>query len=310
MTTAVETETRQLPWQGVTTGHVNEGAEGTTSEELLTLADLNWDVAKRPYTRHMADGTTQQSKMSWEIYRTDTEVELGSVKSKYEVFQNRDAFAFGDALVKSGQANWTDAGMQNDGYRVFMVMKLSEDFTVLGEDLTALYLFLRTSHDGSTAVSGYVTPIRFFCTNQLQMIQDTARTSFKVQHTSNINDRIAKAQQSFKLATSYVDVYRDQVERLAKAPLADSTLELMLKSVIPESRARRDNMITDIVTTFNTSKTVEPYRGTAYGALNALTEYMDHLKPQRNGNARFESIMFSEGRKLREKLTSRLAALI
>jgi phage/plasmid-like protein (TIGR03299 family) len=257
----------------------------------------------------MADGSTQQSKVSWEIYRTDTEVELGAVKSKYEVFQNRDAFAFGDALVKSGQAHWTDAGMQNDGYRVFMVMKLSEDFTVLGEDKTALYLFLRTSHDGSTSVSGYVTPIRFFCTNQLQMISNTTKTKFTVQHTSNIGDRIAKAQASLKLATEYVDIYREQVERLVKTSIGESSLEFLLKQVIPENRSSRDKMIEGITSNYLNSVTVDPYRGTAYGVLNAVTEYMDHIKTQRTGNARFESIMFSEGKKVRENLTKQLLAL-
>lgn len=307
MTAILETEvTREVPWSGVTTG---SALGNMTSEELLHEADLNWDVAKRPLWRKRTDGVIEQSAKSYEVYRTDTDVELGTVKTKYEVFQNRDAFAFGDSLVKNGQAIWTDAGMQNDGYRVFMVMKLSEDFTVLGDDVTALYLFLRTSHDGSTAVNGYITPVRFFCTNQLQLISSTAKSKFSVQHTSNIGERIQKAQKSFAMATEYEELYRTQIEKLAATPITEYTLNSLLKIVIPDSRPKREAMIQDITTNYNTSPTVTPYHGTAYGAINALTEYMDHLKTQRNGNARFESIMFAEGRRFREGLTQQLLAL-
>jgi hypothetical protein len=65
-------------------------------------------------------------------------------------------------------------------------------------------------------------------------------------------------------------------------------------------------MIDGILQVYATSPTVTPYAGTGYGLLNALTEYMDHIKPQRTGNARFESITFGEGARYRGELMAKL----
>jgi phage/plasmid-like protein (TIGR03299 family) len=300
---------RALPWAGITTGSVATGNGLATSEDLLQEAGLNWNVVKRPLLRQMTDGSTPQSPGDYEIYRDDDETKIGVVKSHYQPFHNRDAFAFGDPLVADGLARWTDAGLQGNGYRVFMVMQLTNSFTVLGEDQVTLYLFLRTSHDGSTAVSGYVTPIRFFCTNQVNLITKTAENSFTFKHTTNLAKRIAQAHESFATTVAYRERFTSLVERLVATPVHAATASSLIGSVIPENRSRRGSVIADILTTYDSSLTVAPYHGTAYGLLNALTEYMDHGKPQRSGNARFQSIMFSEGAKARRDLVDRLLTL-
>jgi phage/plasmid-like protein (TIGR03299 family) len=305
-----DTEARDLPWAGITTGSVATGNGLATSEDLLNEADLNWGVVKRPLYRTMNDGTVTQSPGDYEIYRDDTEVKVGSVKGVYKPFSNHEAFKFGDSLVSDGVARWTDAGMQGDGYRVFMVMQLTNQFTVLGEDRVTLYLFLRASHDGSTGVTGYITPIRFFCTNQLTLITKTAENSFAIRHTSTIEKNLVKARESFQKTVSYQTAFTDAVERLASTPVSETTATLLIKSVIPDRRAKREAIVDGILHTYHHSPTVEPYRGTAYGLLNGLTEYMDHGKTQRTGNARFESIMLTEGAKARRQLHSRLQALV
>ncbi len=303
-------ETRDLPWAGITTGSVATGNGLATSEDLLNEAGLNWGVVKRPMYRTLNDGTVVQSPGDYEIYRDDTEAKLGTVKSVYKPFSNHDAFKFGDSLVDDGLARWTDAGLQGDGYRVFMVMKLVNGFTVLGEDDIELYLFLRASHDGSTSVTGYITPVRFFCLNQMTLITRTAQNSFALRHTASLEKQIEKARQSFQKTLAYQEAFTDAVERLAATPVSESTAALLIKSVIPERRAKREDIVDKILYTYHTSPTVESYRGTAYGLLNGLTEYMDHGKTQRTGNARFESIMLAEGAKVRNSLYARLQALV
>lgn len=305
-----DTETRDLPWAGITTGSVATGNGLATSEDLLNEADLNWGVVKRPMYRTMNDGSVVQAPGHYETYRDDTETLIGAVKSVYKPFSNHDAFKFGDSLVSDGVARWTDAGMQGDGYRVFMVMQLTNPFTVLGEDQVTLYLFLQASHDGSTSVKGYITPIRFFCTNQLTLITKTAANSFTLRHTSTIEKQLEKARESFQKTVSYQAAFTEAVERLALTPVSEATATILIKSVIPERRAKREAIVDNILHTYHHSPTVEPYRGTAYGLLNGLTEYMDHGKTQRTGNARFESIMLTEGAKARNQLFTRLQALV
>jgi len=302
----VPTEGRQLAWAGITTGTAD--SELTTSEELLERAGLNWEVAKRPLLRTNLDGEIVPSAKSFEIYRTDTGEELGTVKGKYEVWQNRDAFAFGDALVADGKARWVDAGLQGNGWRVFMTMQLNEPFTI-HDDQFKLYLYLRTSHDGSSSVSGYVTPIKVWCTNQLPLVSQTALDKFSFQHTSKLSERIAEARKSFELTVSFEREFKASMETLLKTEVSDDKARLLIKEVIPDSRPRKEDMVEAVMLNYQTSETTQPYRGTAYGLLGGLTEYMDHKKTQRSGNARFESIMHGEGARFRVNLTRRLLAL-
>lgn len=300
---------RPLPWQGITSGSIESAYPQASLEKLLDEADLNWTVAKRPLWRRAADGTYTQSPVAHEVYRTDTNEQLGTVKGQYQVYQNHDAFEFASKLAADGVARWADAGLQGNGWRVFVAMQLTEPFHVLGGDQHSLYLFMQTSHDGSASIRGFITPIRFFCTNQVDAIANSAHARFKFPHTPNVAAKMEKAELSFKQALGYQAEFQQLAEALAKVTVTPEKLGLILTAAIPESRARRLDLVAAMTHAFTTSPTIEGYRGTGWGALNAVTEYMDHTITRRTGNARFEQIMGGEGAKLRHELTQRLLAL-
>lgn len=298
---------RRLPWSGIATG--SAGSDQLTSAQMLKRAGLDWEVGIRPLYRHLSDGTAVESSRL-ETYRMDhEEIELGAVKSRYEVLQNKDAFAFGDSLVDDGTAHWEQAGMQHKGSRVFMTMLLNDEFTVLGQEPFKTYLFLNLGHDGGRSVLGFVTPIRVFCTNQTPAVRASNLGSFTVQHTSSMNERLATAADALRRTGEYQAILRDEAEILAATQVTDKKAKLLVASLIPDRRANRDGMIEGIMANYAFSPTIEGYRGTGWGLLNATTEYMDHIKAQRTGNARFESITFGEGAKIRVELAKKLAHL-
>lgn len=311
---ASTTESRRLPWQdlvspGLMMAGAVEAKDGITSEQMLEAADLNWDVAVRPLWRRMNDGSFVQHPKQREVYRTDNEYPLGVCKSRYEVFSNREAFAFGDALVSEGTGKWTVAGQQNDGARVFMVMQLGEGFDVLGGDSYQTYLFLRTSHGDGTSISASVIPFRLQCTNQTALARREALSSWSIPHTTTVSSRLEEARKALQLTVNYEAEFAKVAEQLAAVKVSEEKAKALINSIVPARRARRDDVIGDIFANYQTSSTVGEFRGTGYGLLNGVTEYYDHVKRQNNGNARFESIMFGEGRTVRDALTQHLLAL-
>jgi phage/plasmid-like protein (TIGR03299 family) len=293
--------TRKLPWEGIASGKADEG-ELLTSQQMLGKAGLDWDVEIRPLWRKLSDGTFQQHPRAKEVYRTDNEESLGTVRGHYHPFPNREAFAFGDALVESGDGHWAEAGMQLGGARVFMTMKIGESFQVLGEDAYDMYVFIRTGHDGYVSISASVVPFRVECLNQNQLVLSRRRTSWTIQHTSSVKTRIAEARRSLAITREYQDEFSRIAERFAMIRISNVQAERLIDSVIPEKRSRRAQMITEIVNLYRSSPTIDPYRGTAYGLLNGLTEYMDHHRRQRSANARFESTMWGEAARARNAL--------
>jgi phage/plasmid-like protein (TIGR03299 family) len=298
---------RQMPWAGLVTGSADPG-ETLTSAELLHKAGLDWEVGIRPLYRRLNDGTFHQHPRARETYRMTDEAPLGEVKSHYEPFSNSDAFAFGDFIAGEGLGRWTDAGMQGNGYRVFMTMLLKE-FSILDGNLQRLYLFLRASHDGSTGLNAWIVPFQVSCTNQQQLVNAQHQGYVKIPHTKNIAERVAEAQESLAAAADYSVMYTQLAEKLAATPVSDQKLRAVLDRVVPRSRSRRDEMIADMKHVYQTSPTVAPYKGNAYGVLGAVTEYYGHIKPQKSENARFESIMLGEGAKARAEVLRNLAGL-
>lgn len=297
------TETRQLPWAGITAG-VAHPEDLLTAQQMLQKSGTDWDVAARPLWRKLSDGTFLEHPKAREVYRSDTEDTLGVVRGHYTLIANRDAFAFGDSLVESRDAHWAEAGTQLGGARVFMTMKLAEGFQVLDEDDYDMYLFIRTGHDGYVSISASVIPFRAICLNQNQLVLARRKTSWNIQHTSSVQARVEEARRSLAITADYRDEFTRVAEKLATTKITDHKAETVVDSVIPEKRSRRDQMVAEIMAQYRMSPTVEPYRGTGYGLLNALTEYMDHFKRQRSPNARFEAIMRGEAAHARNAMAS------
>lgn len=304
--------TRRMSWEGLTTVNMvgnTESETGLTSQQMLEAANLDWDVDVRPLWRRLNNGEFTQHPKWREVYRTDNENTLGVCRSRYNTFSNAEAFAFGDDLVSEGAGRWVTAGDQVGGARVFMVMELGEGFDVLGGDSYKTYLYIRTSHGDGTSISARIIPFRLWCLNQNSAAIKSAISEWAVPHTTTVKDRLEEARNALKLTMNYEAEFQKLAEQLAGVKVNDETAKRLIESVFPANRARRDDIIGDVISNYQTSPTVEPFRGTGYGLYNGLTEYMDHVKVQRNDNARFQSIMYGEGQKVQDQLVRALMAI-
>jgi len=157
---------QQKAWHGL--GQIVD--DYPTSAEAIQFAGLDYEIAKRPNKHELPSGKSILSKSSFFTYRTDNENVLGSSVGKdYHIIQNREAFAFFDAIVGGGEGiAYETAGALGDGERIFITAKLPDYIRVgNGDDITEKYIFLTTSHDGSGAITAAFTPIRIVCQNTL-----------------------------------------------------------------------------------------------------------------------------------------------
>lgn len=299
-------EVRELPWAGINTAAADQGQKH--SLELLKKGGLDFDVDVRPLWRKMSDGTFKEHPRDRETFRTDTEATLGTVRGRYRVFANREAFSFADQMVADGAAEWAGVGQRGEGRQVFMTLRLGAGFTVAMEDAYQLYLLLRTSHDGSGKVTVDVVPFRMQCLNQSQLVLKTAKASWGVSHTADVASKVQEAREALKLTSAYSDALRGEFERLLALKVSEDNVDELLERVVDEKRHQREKVIDGVKLNYLTSPTVDAYRGTAYGLLNGLTEWFDHAKEQRTADARYSSITSGEGAKTRNRLLVALAA--
>lgn len=326
---------RRIPWDGIVT--ITNEHPGTLSQALLEAGGLDWEVGVRPFWRTIpvpditsnpqiySDGNDgippgkydfQMSKRAREVFRIDPgsefdQRELGIVRTRYTPLPNREIFAFGDMLVKDGHGMWHAAGQQNGGERVLMIMKLQDEFDVLG-DAHQMFMLFRSAHDGSGAIRADAIPFRLKCFNQNQVgnISGAAKASWRVLHTTNLKNRLAEAEVSLTMAIKYRDEYMALCEKLSGLPVMPEQGAQLIQKMVKKGRTRREEVIADIEHNWLTSVTIpDTARFTGWGLLNAVTEYFGHICDRRGGgNSLYESIMNGEAKKAREILVRLLTA--
>jgi len=158
-----------------------------TSQEALEYAQLDYLVEKRPLY-YFDSNEYIQSSVSFGTFRTDTQEQLGHVRKKYVVFQNKDAFAIIDDIVGSLEAIYTSAGALGKGETIFLSAKLP-DYLQVDEEVIDQYLVITNSHDGSSSLRILFTPICVVCNNTLQMAVKSSQKYIVIKHTKAIQLR-------------------------------------------------------------------------------------------------------------------------
>lgn len=281
-------------WHGLASVLFDRDAHVTTAD-MLSAAHLDgWNVRLEPLMVPAGYRTTTQAQMVVRNNPFDqgTDV-LAVVGDRYKVVQNEELFAFGDGILDGG-ASWESAGSIKDGRVVFGSLTVPREFTLDPEganDKTVTYLLVHTSHDGSTAVQANITPVRVVCQNTLNMAIKGSKQSFKIRHTATVGGRIDEARRVLGLTFSHMDSFETMARELFETTITDVQFDKLVKGLYPapddnaakSAVTRHDAKIDTLMALYKSSPTNENIKGTAWGALNALTERIDYYRQGRKG---------------------------
>ncbi len=285
--------------------------EAHDAASMIAAAGLDWTVEQHPL-----EAVVEREYQSLRVrvprhvanVRSDTRAVLGVVGEGYEPLQNLSAFAFCDAITDSGRAHWIGAGSTRGGARVHALMRLDREIRIggaEGEDVLPLLCF-RNGHDGGLAVTVSVVPFRLACLNGMLLPLAGAQRTWKARHTANVEAKLADARRTLGIAWRYYDELEELGGRLIHEGLGDSEFERFLARLVPlpdpepdrteGGRAVRnvERVREAIRAAYRTAPDLDHIRGTRWGALQAVTAYVDHVQATRRtsgrteGEARFE----------------------
>ena len=278
---------REPAWHGLGTVFDHE----VTTSEMLDLAHLsNWDVRLEDI-----DLPARSHRNYFAVTRTnpfDGENDvLGVVGERYKVVQNEQLFAFADNILDG--ARWETAGSIKDGTVVFGSLAMERE-TVLDpngvSDKVNTYLLVHTSHDGSLSVQASVTPVRVVCQNTLNMALYGVKQSYKIRHTQTVDGRVAAAREALGLANKFMDKFDEDMADLISREINEAKFLEIVSKVYPKpeenakgAMTKWENKISLIQDIYN-GPTNNMIAGTAWGALNAMTERLDWYRSARKGN--------------------------
>jgi len=279
MVAAVETMAygRGIPWHGI---GVKTDNPLSTAAEMLDAAGLNWRVTKEPI--FTADGT-EIPDLYAQIRDTDR-APVGIVGRAYRSVQNIEAFTWADMLVDDGSAKYETAGSLFGGRRIFLSMEIPEGISVPGDEGEVKpYILVTNSHDGSSPLIGAVVMIRVVCSNTLTMALDGATRTFKIRHTGSIDGKIAAAREALGVTFTYMARFARVSEILATTPVSTRQADRLFRSTfpVPDSQKAPDRIdqsdFAKVREVYGTAANLDPIRGTAWGVLQAVGEYVDHV---------------------------------
>ena len=297
----------EVPWHRLGT-RLDQPA---TARESIEISGLNY-LAELKDTQ-TTDGIPIPQRKA--VIRSDTHDVLGVVGNSYVPVQNYQAFGFLDAVVADGGLRYHTAGALGRGERIWMLAKLPDDIRVKNSaDITSKFLLLSNSHDGSSSLRVFFTPIRVQCGNSLAIAEWNGRgQGIAIIHKGNLATKVQQAQEVLGLAKRFYDDAEEKINRLAHHYPSARQLEEYFRQVYPDSSdgesARTKNVRQEMMRLFEQGigHDMPEIRHTTWTALNAVTEYVDHYRSTRGKTAtdrasnRLESSWFGSGARLKER---------
>jgi phage/plasmid-like protein (TIGR03299 family) len=269
----------EVPWHGI--GAVLAGLPA--SEEAIKAARLDWTVER---TEVFAANNRAEAIPGYKAnVRSDTGEVLGIVSERYKVAQNRDVFAFADALIGSRQAECTyeTAGSLGNGWRVFMLVNMPEG-RIAGDEYRP-YLCISNAHDGSAPLQVFLTGIRVVCNNTLSAALRSTKRKIAIRHMSGMDQRKHEALRTMGAASKYFrDLEAFASELAGKKVVIGKVLDILFPDSHDMSKRQREanggvkELIREIL---NRKEDLQNFKGTAWGAYNAIADYRSHAEPKR-----------------------------
>ena len=269
-----------------------------TSKEAIAAAHLDWEINTLPVNTTIGfQNVTVPGKSA--LVRSDTKEIFNIMSDRYTPVQNSVAFNFFDSVVSAGEAIYHTAGSLDGGRKVWILAKLNGNLKVTNTDVLEKYILLSNSHDGSSALTMTLTPIRVVCSNTLAAaMSGRGRNTFYARHTVNVMNRANQAREILGLSEAYFENFMTGVNRMVDKQISQAELEkafydiyhLREQKLLEEQHKSKRYAIDTTLELFENGRgnDMHDVRGTAWAAYNAVTEFVDHYRPVGRGTATAE----------------------
>lgn len=298
----------ETPWHGLG----NALSPRQPLETWAVQAGMNFRILETP-VRYLSESagnlgaimTYPEQKV---LYRSDTKTALSVVSSRYQVVQPADILEFYRDLTEVSGFELETAGVLKEGRKVWALARTGQSTLLKGGDAVNAYLLLATACDGTLATTAQFTSIRVVCNNTLAVALGEQAISVKVPHNTVFDPQAVKAQLGVSVSSWDAFMYRMKVlsERKVKSHEAmNYFLRVFTDPASPvSSGTTNDRAIKKVQTLFDGhghGAEMVSAKDTAWGLLNAVTEFVDHQRRARSQDYRLDSAWFGQGAVIKRK---------
>lgn len=304
------------PWHGYGT-RLNDDA---TLDQWRVAAGLNWEVDERTvyYSKRIPEivGTDfdtrnvpQPIENRKALIRSDNQECLSIVGKGYHVVQPEEVINFYKELIEANGFKMDTAGSLMDGRRIWALASIGESTRIYGQDKIDGYVLLATSYDGTMATTCQFTSVRVVCNNTLEWATMDGKGAFKMGHNKVFDPEEAKG--ALGLTKESWELYEQNVNKLAQTTVDLETAVAFFSTVLGKDGVAvdEDGKLTYSTTFQKMFAAYEKSPGanlrsahhTAWGLVNAVTFYQDHMAKTNKSGSRLNSAWFGAGANRKKK---------
>lgn len=252
-------------------------------EEVLRLSGLDYEVEKRPVYMGKSwedDAGTIEIPNRYVTVRTRDNHPYDVISDQFEIIQNREAFDFVDYM--GDEISYEKAGETKNGM-VYIIGKLPE-VDILGDAFTPHVIF-RNGFTGKVKITAAICPLRMVCQNQFNFAFKNTDNTVTIRHVHNAPQKLEEAREILRVAADYMQEINRMAQTYAVKKLSPKALEWALNMMFPMPKEGEKinsfakNRMETARAEFTRAYTADDnanFRGTAWGMINAYTDFLTH----------------------------------
>ncbi len=267
------------------------------------------------------------------LYRSDNCVGLGVVSNRYKEVQPAQVLDFFDRYLERNRWQMSAAGTLRNGAVLWATARTGRGAEVAAGDVVEQYVLLSTSCDGTSSTEARLTNVRVVCANTLAAARGV-KASVKVRHNNKFDREQVQQELEFghlgDMAMSF-DEFMHAARSLAARPVSRSMAEDYVLAVahrvrsgfmqpawdarqaltdLPQGQLRQSLQQGDaykkMMALFDgegRGANMRGTQGTAWGLINAVTEYVDHQPKgtRQSASDRYFSAWLGRGQALKQE---------
>lgn len=278
----------------------DQGAESNHYTGAIPVGDVqrrlfDWTAVSSPVFVGGDDFGLRRVANKQAITTSDTGDVLGIFADGYEVHQYQEWLINKVAAILDDGLQIGSAGLLRGRKQAWVSIEVPENITTPEGVEFRPNLIACTSHDGSLATTYKRTVTNVVCDNTMAAGLAEQGQQFKIKHSRNSKLRIVEVRDALAVVHTVAEDFAAEVKALCETSVSDKAWSafLDLHAPVPEaagrSRTTAVNEQAALTALWNSDARVSPWRGTAWGVVQAVNTHLHHeakvrgvSRPERN----------------------------
>ncbi|WP_042893295.1 DUF932 domain-containing protein [Acinetobacter junii] len=323
----------ETPWHGLG----NQLTQDQPIEVWAQQAGMDWRIESSDVSYMAKNDRGQSIILPYEeqrvLYRSDTHAPLSVVSQRFQEVQPKEILEFYRDLTEQSGFELETAGVLKGGKKFWALARTGQSTALKSKDVSNGYILLATACDGTLATTAQFTSIRVVCNNTLAIALRNGNTSagvVKVPHSTRFDADKVKQQLGISVrswddhmyemkqlsqrkvtqgeAAAYFDAVFNNTS-LSVAEQDDNIIQFYLNVANEvqnavtktEPNGRAMSKVMDMFNGQGRGAELSSAKGTAYGLLCSITEFVDHERRAMSTDHRLDSAWFGTGAAMKQR---------